>query len=62
MINSARVWTVRTGDNLPAIAARVYGDPKRWRPIADANRIDNPLQFPGEQDLGRLLLIPGQRS
>ncbi len=61
MIASVKVWTVKIGDNLPTVAARVYGDPKQWRRIADANRIDNPLQFPGEQDLGRVLLIPAQR-
>jgi nucleoid-associated protein YgaU len=56
------VWTVKSGDKLPVIAAQVYGDPRLWRPIADANGILNPLRFPGQQDFGRLLLIPGQKS
>jgi nucleoid-associated protein YgaU len=62
MITSTTVWTVKSGDTLPVIAAQVYGDPRLWRPIADANGIPNPLRFPGEQDFGRLLLVPAQRS
>jgi nucleoid-associated protein YgaU len=58
VIKSTKIWTVRIGDNLPAIAARTYDDPRQWRPIADANKIDNPLRFPSEEDLGRLLIIP----
>ena len=46
---------------LPAIAAKVYGDPRLWRPIADANAIDNPLRFPRQSDLGRLIVVPGQQ-
>ncbi len=61
MIKSTKVWTVRIGDNLPAIAARTYDDPRQWRLIADANNIDNPLRFPSEDDLGRLLMIPVPR-
>lgn len=34
-----RYWTVRAGDTLPAIAYEVYGDPNRWRAIAEANRL-----------------------
>jgi len=46
--------TVHQGDNLALIAAREYGDPRRWRPIADANRLDNPRVLrPGQQ-----LIIP----
>ena len=62
MITSTMVWTVKAGDKLPLIAAQVYGDPRLWRPIAEANGIANPLRFPGPQDLGRLLRVPGERS
>jgi len=63
MANLVTVWTIKSGDTLPSIAARVYGDPRLWRPIADANSIPNPLLFPDkDQDLGRVLLIPGKRS
>lgn len=58
MLTTTMVWTVKAGDKLPLIAAQVYGDPTRWRWIADANAIANPLRFPAPQDLGRLLLVP----
>jgi len=46
--------TVRQGDNLALIAAHEYGDPRRWRPIAEANGLDNPRVLrPGQQ-----LIIP----
>jgi hypothetical protein len=46
--------TVRQGDNLALIAAKEYGEPRRWRPIAEANGIDNPRMLrPGQQ-----LIIP----
>lgn len=61
MITSTTIWTVRIGDRLPTIAAQVYGDPRLWRAIAAANRIDDPLRFPDEQDIGRMLLVPRQR-
>ena len=28
MITTTTVWTVKAGDKLPAIAAKVYGDPR----------------------------------
>jgi nucleoid-associated protein YgaU len=34
--------TVRAGDSLQAVAYEVYGDPTRWRTIAEANGIDDP--------------------
>jgi hypothetical protein len=39
----AKQVTVKAGDTLQGIAAREYGDPLQWRPIAEANSIDNPL-------------------
>jgi hypothetical protein len=35
--------TVHDGDALPLIAHEYYGDPSRWRSIAEANGIDDPL-------------------
>jgi len=44
----AKTYLVRRGDTLASIAAAEYGDPARWRPIAEANRIANPrLLAPG---------------
>jgi nucleoid-associated protein YgaU len=37
------------GETLQAIAAAEYGDPRQWRPIAQASGIDNPLTIrPGQ--------------
>jgi hypothetical protein len=38
-----RSHVVRDGDSLPSIAYKSYGDPTRWRAIAEANGIDDPL-------------------
>ena len=45
---------VQTGDRLPAIAWEEYGDAAKWRPIADANGIDDPRNL----EVGRRLIIP----
>jgi nucleoid-associated protein YgaU len=49
-----RSHAVREGDSLPSIAHAAYGDPTRWRAIAEANEIDDPLQL----QRGRALTIP----
>jgi hypothetical protein len=48
------VHTVKDGDTLQSIAYRTYGDATRWRAIADANDIDNPLHL----RRGRSLVLP----
>jgi hypothetical protein len=50
----ARTRVVDHGDTLWLIASAEYGDPGRWRPIADANRIRNPREL----EPGTTLLIP----
>lgn len=45
---------VRDGDSLASIAYSVYGDATRWRPIAEANGIVDPLRLRS----GRFLSIP----
>jgi nucleoid-associated protein YgaU len=45
---------VKMGETLQSIAAQEYDDPRQWRPIAEANNIDNPLTLP----VGRGLIIP----
>jgi len=35
--------TITSGDSLWMIAAKEYGDPAKWRILADVNGIDNPL-------------------
>ena len=49
-----RVWTVSSGDSLLSIAYQVYGDPGKWRAIADANRLSEVRSLP----IGLVLEIP----
>ena len=39
------VHVVQDGDSLQSIAHRTYGDPNRWRLIAEADGVDNPLHL-----------------
>jgi hypothetical protein len=45
------VHRVRDGDSLPLIAHEAYGDPTRWRAIAEANGIDDPMRLRRGTDL-----------
>jgi nucleoid-associated protein YgaU len=47
-------YMVKLGDTLSSIAAAEYGDSAKWRPIASANRIDNPRVLRP----GQVLVIP----
>jgi hypothetical protein len=50
----AKMWTVRRGDTLAAIAHKEYDNPGEWRRIADANGIDDPMSLkPGTK-----LIVP----
>ncbi len=40
-----KVHTVTDGDSLPSVAYKNYGDATRWRTIAEANGIDDPLNL-----------------
>jgi nucleoid-associated protein YgaU len=46
--------TFKEADTLQSIAAEEYDDPRQWRPIAQANNIDNPLTI----EVGTELIIP----
>ena len=50
----AKQWVVRRGDTLSGIAAAEYLDPALWRPIADQNGLDDPLDL----EPGMVLLLP----
>lgn len=50
-------YTVLPGDTLAGIAQTMYGNPLLWRPIAVANRIDDPRRL----SPGRVLSIPKLR-
>lgn len=47
-------YLVGQGETLSSIAARLYGDPTLWRPIALFNRISNPRELA----VGQNLLVP----
>jgi hypothetical protein len=57
-ITGLRAHTVRDGDSLPSIAYSAYGDATRWRAIAEANGIDDPMRL----RRGSELTIPRQTS
>jgi hypothetical protein len=46
---------VTAGENIQGIARQRYGDPRRWRQIADLNGIDDPLRVRA----GDVLYLPG---
>lgn len=48
------VHHLRPGETLDRVSARYYRDPTRWRTIADANGIEDPLQVPA----GTALIVP----
>jgi len=45
---------VNSGDRIDNIASEEYGDPGQWRPIAEANDMDDPSQL----EPGHVLIIP----
>jgi LysM repeat protein len=45
---------IKAGDTLQSIAAEAYDDSRQWRPIAQANRLTNPLIL----TVGQRLIIP----
>jgi hypothetical protein len=49
-----KVRTVKQGDALWRITADAYGDPRMWKVVAHANRLDDPLRL----HTGSKLLIP----
>lgn len=54
----AKTHTVRYGDTISNIAYKEYNDPAMWRPIAEANNIDNPRSL----EVGQKLVIPTLRA
>ncbi|SCX85765.1 LysM domain-containing protein [Nitrosospira sp. Nl5] len=54
----AKVWVVKRGQTLASIAAKEYGDPRKWRPIAQANGIDDPVNL----HPGAILALPALRN
>jgi nucleoid-associated protein YgaU len=53
-----RVHRVQPGETLDRISARYYGDSNRWRMLATANGIEDPLAIRA----GSLLSVPRMDS
>jgi hypothetical protein len=53
-IPGSRTRRLGAGDSLQSIADDEYGDPTRWRVLAEANGIDDPFRVP----IGAQLLVP----
>jgi nucleoid-associated protein YgaU len=53
-LEAHRVHRVSSGDTLQSMAWREYGDATKWRTIAEANDIDDPMRL----TIGQELLIP----
>ena len=49
-----KIWTVKEGETLSFIAWKAYGKPDKWRPIARANNLENPMKM----KTGVRLVIP----
>lgn len=58
----AKTRTLLLGETLSSIAAQEYDDPALWRPIADANGIDNPRRVKPGTVLAIPPLPPGTTS
>ncbi len=48
---SRKIWIVREGESLPWIAYKEYGDPAKWRHIAEVNDLTNPMELQPGQEL-----------
>jgi nucleoid-associated protein YgaU len=53
-LSTYAVHRVIAGDSLASIAFREYGDPAMWRPLAEANNIDDPIRLA----VGTTLIVP----
>ena len=55
-------WKVTRGDRLDLLAAKLLMDPKKWRLIAQANDVSDPLAFPEASHIGQTIVIPDVSS
>jgi Contractile injection system tube protein/LysM domain len=53
-----RTRTTVAGDTLASIAFQEYEDPNRWRALAEANKIDDPMRVKA----GTVLTVPDRRE
>lgn len=52
-----KTYIIQQGDRLDNLAYREYGKASRWREIADANQLENPLDL----QPGQILVLPGRQ-
>ena len=57
-IATRRSHAVTHGDTLASIAYQEYGDPTRWRALAEVNQIDDPMRLA----VGTMLLVPDREA
>ncbi len=57
-LTSLRTHTVVQGDTLASIAFKEYQDPNKWRALAEANKIDDPMRLKE----GTVLIVPERRE
>jgi nucleoid-associated protein YgaU len=57
-LTTRRTHTVIQGDTLASIAQSEYGDPAKWRAVAVANGIDDPMRV----GVGTVLMVPDPRE
>jgi len=55
-VKTPRTYVVKAEDNLSWISEQVYGTPRRWRDIFDANR--DTISTPSQINVGQELIIP----
>jgi hypothetical protein len=51
-------FIVKSGDRLDLIAHRMLKNPALWRKIATVNNITDPLEFPEDDHIGTVIIIP----
>ncbi|MDH5682742.1 MAG: phage tail protein [Spirochaetota bacterium] len=58
--DSRKSRVIKHGDRLDLLAMDELKDPSLWPVIAKSNNIDDPLNFPSDEDIGRTIIIPHQ--
>ena len=57
-VATRKTRTMVAGDSLPSIAFEEYKDPNKWRALAEANGIDDPMRV----KMGTVIAVPDRRE
>jgi nucleoid-associated protein YgaU len=57
-LTTRKTRTLVEGDTLASIAYQEYRDPNKWRALAEANNIDDPMRIKE----GKVLIVPDRRE